>query len=76
MKRKKWIEDCVDRETTLAGYPISDAERAIKQEQEDLRNAEKAGLRTRKLKKSFEEMLNAVRDSLCNLSSSEDEEDA
>jgi len=44
------------------------------QEQEDMRNAEMAGLTTRKPEKRFEEMLNAIRDSLSDLASSNNEE--
>jgi len=39
-------------------------------------NVEKAGLTTREPEKTFEEMLNTIRDSLSNLASSADEEDA
>ena len=41
-------------------------------EQEDMRNAEKARLTTRMPKTTFEEMLNAIRDSLRNLASCDD----
>jgi len=45
------------------------------QEQEDMRNAENVRSTTRKPEKIFEEIVNAVRDSLSNLASSDDEED-
>jgi hypothetical protein len=38
----KWIDDYVDRETTVARQRIHDAETAIMQEQEDMGNDEKA----------------------------------
>jgi len=45
------------------------------QELENMTNAEKAGLTTRKPKKRLKEMLNVIGDSLSNLASSDDEED-
>jgi len=45
------------------------------QEQEDISTAENAGATTRKPKNMFEEMLNAVGDSLSDLASSNDEQD-
>jgi len=44
------------------------------QVQDDMNNAKHEGLTTRKLKKAFEEMLNAIRDSLSDFASSDDEE--
>jgi len=43
--------------------------------QEEMRNAEKAGLTTAKPETTFEEMLNAIGDSLSNLACSNDRED-
>ena len=47
----------------------------MKQQQEDMRNAEKAGLTTTKPETTFEEMLNAIEESLSNLASSDNWED-
>jgi len=75
-KNEQWIEDYVERETAVARKRVEDAETAIKQKQEDISNVEKAGLTTRKPEKTFDEMLNGIRDSLSDLASSHDEEDA
>jgi len=66
----------VERETVVARKRVEDAETAIKQRQENMSNVEKAGLTTREPEKTFEEMLNAIGDSLSNLASSDNEEDA
>jgi len=65
----------MDRETAVARERVQDAETAIIQEQEDMRNAEKAGSTTRKTEKTFEQMLNAIGDGLSDLASSDDDED-
>ena len=65
----------MERETALARKRVEDAETAIKQEQDHMRNAEKAGLKTTKPETTFQEMLNAIGDSLSDLASSDDEED-
>jgi len=65
----------VEWETDVARKRVEDAERAIKQKQDDMRNAEKAGLTTTKPEITFEEMLNAIRDGLRDLASSDDGED-
>jgi len=75
-EKEQWIEDYVEREAALARKRVEDAETAIKQKQEDTSNDEKAGLTTREPEKTFEEMLNAIGDSLSDLASSDDEEDA
>jgi len=75
-EKEQWIEDYVERETAVARKQVEDAETAIKQSQEDMSNVEKAGLTTREPEKTFEEMLNPIRDSLSDLASSDDEEDA
>ena len=59
----------------MARKRVEDTETASKQEQDDMRNAEKAGLTTTKPETSFEVMLNAIRDSLSNRASSDNEED-
>ena len=58
-----WIEDYGDRVTAVASKPVQDAETAIIQEQEDMRNGEKARSTTTKPRTLFEEMLNAIGDS-------------
>jgi len=65
----------VEREAAVARKPVEDAETAIKQVQDDMRNAEKAGLTTNKPETLFEEMLTAMGVSVSNLASSDDEED-
>jgi len=75
-EKQQWIEDYVERETVVARKRVEDAETAIKQRQEDMSNVEKAGLTTREPEKTFEEMLNAIGDSLSDLASSDEEEDA
>jgi len=47
----------------------------MKQEQDDTRNAEQVGWATSKPETTFEEMLNAIGDSLSDLASSDDRED-
>jgi len=80
-EKEKCIEDYVETETAVARKWVEDAETAIKQKQDDMRNAEKVGLTTTKPETTFEEMLNARGDSLSNLASSdigengEDEDD-
>ena len=54
---------------------VEDAEKAIKQEQEGMRNAGNTGLTTTKPETTFEEMLNAMGDSLSDFASSDDRED-
>ena len=65
----------MDWETDVAAMQVEDAVKAITQEQKDMRNAEKVGLTTRKPEKTMEEMLNAIRDSMSDLASSDAEED-
>ena len=75
-EKEQWIEDYVERETVVARKRVEDAETAIKQKQEDMSNVQKAGLTTREPEKTFEEMLNAIGDSLSDLASSYDQGDA
>ena len=71
----------MERETAVASKRVEDAETAIKQTQDDMGNAEKAGLTTTKPERTFEEMLNAIGDRQIYLASSnngengEDEDD-
>ena len=75
VEKEKWIKDYADRETAVARKRVEDAETAIEQEHQDIRNAEQAGLTTTKPKRPTEEMLNSTGDSLSNLASSDDGED-
>jgi len=74
-EREKWIEDYVDTDTVVAWKHVEDVETVIKQEHEDMRNAETLELTTRKLKKTFEEILNDIRNAQNDLASSNDEND-
>jgi len=65
----------VERETAVARKQVEDTDTAIKQEQDDMRNAEKVGLTTTKPETTFQDKLNAIGDSLSDLGSSDDEED-
>jgi len=72
MKRVKRIEDFVERETAVARKLVQDTETAI---MHHMTTAANQGATTRKPKAKFEEMLNAIRDSLSNLASSDDDQD-
>jgi len=80
-EKEQWTEDYVERMTAVAIKRVQDGERAIKQNREDMSRVEKAGLTTRKPKKTFEEMLNAIGGSMNDCASSnhvkyaEDQED-
>jgi len=65
----------VDRETAVARKRGQDAETAIIQEQEHMRNVEKVRSTTTKPETTFEEMLNAARDSLREHATCKDVED-
>jgi hypothetical protein len=71
-EKGKWIEDCVERESAVARKRVQDAETAIMQ---DITTAENWGMTTRKPETTFEEILNAIGDSLSDLASSDDEQD-
>jgi hypothetical protein len=71
-EREKWIKDFVERETAVARKRVQEAETAILQ---DMMTAETGGATTGKSETTFEEMLNAIRDSLSDLASSDDEQD-
>jgi len=64
----------MDRETAVARKRVQDAETPIMQQQEHMRNVEKVRSTTTKSETTFQEMLNAIVDSLSNLASSDDEE--
>jgi len=64
----------VDRETAVARKWVPDADTEITQEQQHMRDVEKARSTITKPETTFEEMLNAIGDSLSDLGSSEVEE--
>jgi len=68
-EKKKWIEDVVERETAVARKRLQEAETSMMQELKDITTE------TGKPKRMFEEMLNAIGDSLSDLASSDDEQD-
>jgi len=74
-EKEKWIEDYVETETAGARKRVEEAEAAVQQGQDDMKQAEIAGLTSREPEKTFEEMLVAIRDSLSDLASSDDGED-
>jgi len=74
-EKEKWIEDYVERETTLARKQVQDAETAIMEVLEDMTTGENVGVTTGKPETMFEAMMNAIRDSLSDLGSSNDEQD-
>jgi len=74
-EKEKWIKDYVERETAVARKRVQDAETATMRELNDMTTAENAGATTGKPETTFEEMLNAIGDSLSNLASSNDEQD-
>ena len=65
----------MDRETAVARKQVRDADTAIMQEWDQIRNVEKARSTTTKPETTFEALLNAIGDSLSDLASSEDEVD-
>jgi len=74
-ENEKSIEDYVERETAVARKRVQDAETVIMQELNDVTTAENAGVTTRKPETTFEDMLNAIGDSLSSLVSSYEEQD-
>ena len=74
-EKEKYIEDYLEIKTATATKRAEDVETAIEQEQDHMRNAEQAGWTTTKSKSTFEETLNAIRDSLSDLASSNGAED-
>jgi hypothetical protein len=74
-EKEKWIEDYVERETVVARKPVPDAVTAILEELKDMTTAESAVGTTRKPETIFEEILNAIADSLSNFATSDDEQD-
>jgi hypothetical protein len=74
-EKEKWVEDYVERETAGARKQVEDTEAAVQQEQVDMVHTEIVGLTSREPKKTFEEMMAAIRDSLSDLASSDNGED-
>jgi len=60
----------------VARKRVEDAEAAIEQEQEDIRYADNVGLTTREPKPTCQQMLNDSRDSMSDLTRSDDHKDA
>jgi len=73
--KEKWIKYYVDRETTVARKLVEDAVIVIKQKKDDMRNAEKAAVTTRKPEATFQEMFSTIGDNTSDLASSEDGKD-
>jgi len=74
-EKEEWIEGYVERETAFAKKQVQDAERVIVQEQKDMTTDESAGATTTNQETMYEEMLNAIGDSLSDLECSDDEQD-
>jgi len=70
-EKQKWIEDSVERETAVARKRVQDADTVTMQ---DMTTAENGCATTGKPETTFEEMLNAIGDSLSDLGSSDDEQ--
>jgi hypothetical protein len=71
-EKERWIEDFVERETTVARKRVQDTETVIML---DMMTADNGGATTGKPETKFGEMLNAIRDSVSDLASSDDERD-
>jgi hypothetical protein len=72
---EKWMEDHEAGDTAVAWEQVEDAETTFQHNPEDMRNAENAGSTTTKPEMTFEEMLNALGNSLSALGSCENGED-
>jgi len=70
------MENYVHRETAVARMKPQDAATVIKQEEEDMRNAENVGVTTRMPKITLLEMLNDCGAGLNNLASSDNGQDS
>jgi hypothetical protein len=71
-EKEEWIDNFVQRETAVARKRVQDSETAIMQ---DMTTTENECATTGKPETTFEEMLNAIRDSLSDLARSDDEQD-
>jgi len=67
-EKEKWIEDFVERQTTVARKRVQDTETVMMQQLKDMTTA------TGKPETTFAAMLNAIGDSLSDLASSDDEQ--
>jgi len=74
-EREKWIEDYVDRETAGARKRVEDAEAAVQQDQEDMKQAEIAVLTITVLEKTFDKMMAAISGSLSAIAIPENGQD-
>jgi len=74
-EKEQLIEDYAEREIAVARKHVEDAETAIEQEQDGMRNVEKVGLTTTKPETTLDAMLNPIGDSLSNLASTDDQAD-
>jgi len=73
-EQEKWMEDYVERETAVETKGVKVAETVIRQEQKDMKSAENTGLSITQPEKLIEEMMIAIGESLCDLASSDNEE--
>jgi 5,10-methylene-tetrahydrofolate dehydrogenase/methenyl tetrahydrofolate cyclohydrolase len=74
-EKEKGIEDYVERVTTVPRTRVKDTETTIKQDEEETRNADYAGVTTRQPEKICEEMMIRMGASLIDVASSDDEDD-
>ena len=74
-ENEKWIEDYVHRDTTMATKQVEDAETVNQQQQDDMTNDQKALMTTRKPEETIALLLNPLRDSLRDVTCSDDKED-
>ena len=71
----KWIADYAERERASSRRRVADAEAAVPLEQAETLKAENARFTNREHKKTFQELVVAIRDSLRDLANSKDGED-
>jgi hypothetical protein len=71
-EKEKWIQNFVERETALERKRVQDPETVIMQ---GMTTAENGCATSGKHTTSFEVKFNAIEDSLCDLASSDDEQD-
>ena len=64
----------MERKTAVARRLVQDTETVMMQELNDMTTAKHVGATTGKPERTFEEMLNAIRSSLSNLASSDNEQ--
>ena len=74
-EKEKWIKDYVERQTAVARKRVEDAETAIMQELNNMTAAGNVRATTGNPETRFEEMLNAIGESLSDLGSSDEEQD-